>query len=127
MFAQYYWMLSQSVSTRWQLCSRYSRLAQRLQQIPATLKTENWIIFRHKIFYLKHLVLTDTHNPTDNLLGHTIHLAQEAIALHCITLLSIAAAADPKLPNPYKNSQKYRCEPVKYLNHIHPVIVTLTS
>lgn len=54
-------------------------------KIPTMLKTENQIIFRHKIFYLKHLVLTDTHNPTDNLLGHTIHLEQEAIALHCIT------------------------------------------
>lgn len=76
------------------------------------------IIFRHKIFYLKHLVLTDIHYPTANLLAYSIYLEQEAIAEHCITLLSITAA-DPKPPNPYKTSQNYRCQPAKYQNHIH--------
>ena len=84
------------------------------------------IIFRHKIFYLKHLVLTDIHYPTANLLAHSIYLEQEAIAKHCTTLLSITAA-DPKPPNPYKTSQKYRRQPAKYQNHIHFVLVTLTT
>lgn len=39
------------------------------------------------MFYLKHLVPTDTHYPTGYLLGHTIYFEQEAIALHCITSL----------------------------------------
>lgn len=56
-----------------------------MQGIPIMLKTENSIIFTPKLFYLKHLVLTDTHYPTGYLLGHTIYFAQEAIALHCIT------------------------------------------
>lgn len=37
-------------------------------------------IIRHKIFYLKHLVRTDIHYPTANLLAHSIYLEQEAIA-----------------------------------------------
>lgn len=46
------------------------------------------IIFRHKIFYLKHLVLTDIHYPTANLLAYSIYLEQEAIAeaLHHFTV-----------------------------------------
>lgn len=51
--------------------------------------SENQLIFRHKKFYLKHLVLTDIHYPTANLLAHSVYLKQEAVDLHCITLLSI--------------------------------------
>lgn len=104
------------------------RLAKGMQHFSTMLKTysEIHIIFRHKIFYLKHLVLTDIHYPTANVLAHSICLEQEAIAQHCITLLSITAA-DPKLPNPYETSQKYRCQPAKYQNHIHFVLVTLTA
>lgn len=76
------------------------------------------ITFRHKIFYLKHLVLTDIHYPTANLLAHSIYLEQEAIAQHCITLLSITAA-DPKLPNPYKKFTKIQM-PASKISKPHP-------
>lgn len=87
---------------------------------PRHVKTENLFTFRHKIFYLKHLVLTDTHIPTDNCPHRLPWTESRCLELHYIIVHHSSRSKTTM-------SQKCRCYPVKYLNHIKPVTVPLAS
>lgn len=90
------------------------------------MQTEDQNLSRHKIFYSKHLVLTDKHHPTAHLSAPfrplTGSFLRSIAALHCPSQQRIQ-----KLPNPYKIHKNTVASQHNIKNHIQFVQDTLTA